>query len=77
MFCCDQWQFVLVIPNLVRFALSLTISEISANLRFLKKNKNFEIFEMFKNVPDFNLFFLSHKTLSLTVSEINAILEKK
>ena len=50
--------------NYVRFALSLTVSEISANLCFLTNFKNFEILEMLKNVTNFN-----SSALSLTVSK--------
>ena len=38
------------VSEILRFALSLTVSEISANLKFFNFLNFFEIFEMFKNV---------------------------
>ena len=65
---CEPWQYVIVIPNFVSFALSLTVSEISANFSFLKFYKKNEIYEMFQNVPNFNQF-----ALSPSVSELSPI----
>ena len=52
MFCCEH-QHYMGFPICLRFALSLTVSEISAHLCFLNFWKYFQIFKkMCRNVPN-------------------------